>query len=257
MIKLIREYIKYLLIAKQRHGVHSPFVYDFGDNCIHLPLPTEIIKQFSTLKKGFLNSREVIEVVDLGAGSKKLNTSRPVRKIAKVSGSNQKYGKLLYRLVAHYDLKNVLELGTSLGLGTFMLASGNENVKVTSIEGCPNTYQFAKKHFPESLQHKVDFLNGSFVETIKNFKNIAPFDLIFIDGDHQKSSLIEQIELLAPYIHDETIIVLDDIRWSENMYEAWLYFVNHPDFHLSIDLFKMGIIMKRKHQQKEAFVIKY
>ncbi|RYM32328.1 class I SAM-dependent methyltransferase [Brumimicrobium glaciale] len=257
MIYLVREYIKYCLIAKNRHGIHSPFVYDFNDRCLFLPIPDFEYQVFQQLKKSYLKNKDEIEVTDLGAGSRKLNKKRTVSQIAKVSGSNNKYGKLLYRLVAHYQPKEVLELGTSLGLGTYMMAAASEKIHITTVEGCKNTYEIARRSFPAAQHEKVDFVNNDFFTFLENLKDQPPFDMIFIDGDHKSESLFKQLKLLAPFIHDETIIVLDDIRWSKDMLGAWNDLVLSSEYQLTIDLFKMGIIMKRSHQQKESFIIRY
>lgn len=257
MLNLICEYIKYCLIAKRRHRIHSPFVYDFGDKCLNLPIPEYEYGVFKALRASFLADKTLVNVDDLGAGSKKLKQQRTIRQIAKTSGSNKKYGKLLYRLVAHYQAKHVLELGTSLGLGTYMMAAAHESVQLTTIEGCQSTYDIARRRFPSSQHHKVKFINSPFVDYLKTLETTTSFDLIFIDGDHKSQSLLKQLELLSPHIHDETIIVLDDIRWSKDMLKGWRQLVKSDQYHLTLDLFQVGLLMKRSHQEKEHFVIRY
>lgn len=257
MIYLIREYIKYCLIAKNRHGVHSPFVYDFNDVCLRLPINKFTKKKFKEFKEKLYANQTEIKVNDFGAGSKRLRQKRTVSKIAKVSGSSNKYAKLLYRLVAHYQPKHVLELGTSVGLGSYMLAAASDQVSITSVEACESTQDIAKRNFPAAELIKVNFVNDRFEHFLQNLDEKVVFDLVFIDGDHQKKSLFKQLDLLKNHIHDETIILLDDIRWSKDMLEAWKKIIDLEDYHLSIDLFKMGLIMPRKHQEKEYFVIKY
>lgn len=257
MIYLVREYIKYCLIAKNRHGIHSPFVYDFNDRCLSLPIPLFEYNVFKGLKAKFSKNKSTIDVIDLGAGSRKLTQQRTVSQIAKVSGSSDKYAKLLFRLVANYQPKEVLELGTSFGLGTYMLAAASEEINITTVEGCKSTFEIARRSFPSSQHVKVDFVNKPFISYLENLENRPPFDFVFIDGDHKSESLFKQLELLAPFIHDETMILLDDIRWSKDMLFAWNKLVDSSDYHLSIDLFKMGILLKRSHQEKERFVIRY
>lgn len=257
MIYLIREYIKYCLIAKNRHGIHSPFVYDFNDRCLTLSIPKFEYQVYKNLKKSFLSDKNTIEINDLGAGSKKMDQQRAISQIAKVSGSSDKYAKLLYRLVAHYQPKEVLELGTSLGLGTYMLAAAAENIQITTVEGCENTFEIARRSFPASQNIKVNFVNNNFINFLESLGDRPPFDLIFIDGDHKSESLFKQLELLSPYIHDETILILDDIRWSKDMFFAWSNLIDGFKYHLTIDLFKMGILLRRTHQQNEHFVIRY
>jgi hypothetical protein len=40
------------------------------------------------------------------------------------------------------------------------------------------------------------------------------------------------------------------------MYDAWIKIMNDPKYHLSIDLFRMGIISLRPGQEKEHFTLK-
>ncbi|MFA5574638.1 MAG: class I SAM-dependent methyltransferase [Brumimicrobium sp.] len=257
MINIIGEYIKYRWKARQRFGVHSPFVFDFGDKCLRLFVPNSTLQGFKQLRNHYLKSHERIEVNDLGAGSRVLKNHRKISDIVKVSGVDLKYGKLLYRISTHYKPKNILELGTSLGLGTYMLVSGNDKSKVTTIEGCVNTLNTAKTNFPKQHLHQVDFINDSFENYLSTLDNQFVFDLIYIDGDHKSRSLFFYLELLKNHIHDETIIILDDIRWTKDMLDGWKMVKEQPQFHLSLDLFRLGIIVPRKHQQKEHFVIRY
>lgn len=61
---------------------------------------------------------------------------------------------------------------------------------------------------------------------------------------------------LEDITHKNTIFVLDDIRWSDNMFEAWNELRNMATYHLSMDLFRMGILVPRPGQVKEHFTIK-
>ena len=56
--------------------------------------------------------------------------------------------------------------------------------------------------------------------------------------------------------HNDTMIILDDIRWSSSMINAWKEITSSIDYHVSIDLFRMGIILPRKQQIKQHFVLK-
>lgn len=257
MINLVTEYLKYCLYSKKRHGVHSPFIYELSDKCLRQPIQKDIWEEFLTMQRNFRTSTQTIEVTDLGSGSKKLNKVRKVKDIASISGINHKYGKLLYKLVKYYPIQHILELGTSLGLGTFLLTSAKDTVNTITVEGCPNTSKFAMENFPLTQKHRVQFINDSFENFLMAYNQETKFDLVFIDGDHSKRSLLRQLELLEPLTHDETIFVLDDIRWTSDMLEGWESLQNNPDYHLTIDLFRIGIILKRKHQQKEHFIIRY
>lgn len=256
MIKILREYINYKLNTKGRHRVHSPFVYDFLDICLQKKVNKNDLKRFKNYKNHLKENDSSIEVIDLGAGSKKLSNKRKVKDIAKISGTSSKYGKLLFKLANHYQPKTILELGTSLGVGTFMLANGYPNSKIITVEGCSETSDIAQKMHLKFQSKNVDFVVSDFVSYLKNYKG-SSFDFVFIDGDHRGKKLHELLDLLNDHIHDETIILLDDIRWSNDMLNSWNELISNQRYHLSIDLFKMGIIMLRHHQKKEHFVIRY
>ena len=63
-------------------------------------------------------------------------------------------------------------------------------------------------------------MNSTFYDYIKSL-NEESFDLIFIDGHHDGEALKYYLKLLSNYIHNDTVIVLDDIRWSNSMFNAW------------------------------------
>jgi hypothetical protein len=58
-------------------------------------------------------------------------------------------------------------------------------------------------------------------------------------------------------MHDSTIILIDDIRWSKDMFDAWNKIIKMEQYHLSLDLFKFGIILKKHSKEKEHFIIRY
>ena len=82
------------------------------------------------------------------------------------------------------------------------------------------------------------------------------FDLVFIDGHHDGKALIKYIKDLEGHTHDQTIFILDDIRWSKSMLDSWNNLIKSDAFNLSMDFFRMGILVKRPNQVKEHFTLK-
>ena len=250
------EYIKYRWNAKSRHGIHSPFVYDLTDRCFKITIDEAFMRKRKQLFKTLRHNKSVLNIKDLGAGSKKLSEKRMVSTIFKVSSSKGKYADLLYRISAFYKPQTILELGTSLGTGTIHLSKGNPASKITTIEGCPQTRKEALKTVDFMQCENIECIESDFKSFIANEMH-SNIDLLYIDGHHDGEALKTYLNQLDMWISNDTLILLDDIRWSNSMYQAWKEIISEEKYHVSIDLFRMGLIMKRSQQEKEHFILNY
>ncbi len=248
------EYMKYRWNAKRRHGVHSPFVYELTDKCLRTPVSALFTERTRLLGTRLKSNKKTIEIIDHGVGSRKLGNIRSIASIYATNTSKGKYGTVLFQLMQHYQLESALELGTSLGIGSVCLATGNENAVITTIEGCPNIHSEAKENLKALKVENVHPLVGTFADVLPKLPK-TKYDLIFIDGHHDGKALINYVEQLLPHAHDETLFLLDDIRWSKSMKAAWEQLKSDERFHVTIDFFRMGMIVQRPHQEKEHFDI--
>ena len=110
-ILFIARYIKYFFNAKTRHSAQAPFIYEFITQVLNIELNNADCHEIETLRKELCKSEETIKITDFGAGSH-VNDSkiRKIKDVAKNSAKNAKFGKLLYRIIKHYKLKNILEI---------------------------------------------------------------------------------------------------------------------------------------------------
>ena len=259
MQHIIKSYLKFLFHSKNEHGVHSPFVFDLVTKCFYDATKYPEYETLKSYRKSLLKNKNTIEVTDFGAGSRvfKSNT-REISKIAQTAGITPKNAELLFRIVRYFQPKSILEIGTSLGLATSALSLANENTKIITLEGCPNTMATAKKMFQVSsfkfLNNAVDFVNTEFNLFFENLKPQI-FDLVYFDGNHSKKATLEYFEALLPTISNDSVWIFDDIHWSADMEEAWEIIKNHPKVSVTIDTFQWGIVFFRTEQEKEHFII--
>ncbi|MCR9173359.1 MAG: class I SAM-dependent methyltransferase [bacterium] len=246
--------MKYRWNAKQRHGVHSPFVYELTDKCFRSSISDAFVADMEALKKRLQGNQKSIEITDHGAGSKRMGNTRTVHQLYKNSSSKGKYGKMLFQLMRHYKLTSALELGTSVGIGSAILSTGNPKATITTIEGCPNTRKEALSNFKALKRTNIRSLEGTFSAVVPTLPK-ETYDLIFIDGHHDGPATLNYVEMLLPHAHADTFFILDDIRWSDSMKLAWEQLKNDDRFHVTIDLFRMGMILLRPQQEKEHFDI--
>ncbi len=258
---LLFKYIRYQLFARHKHGhgIHSPFVYK---------LLTEVIedeRNFYTyfdlleLKEVLKENKETIDVSDFGAGSKVMNSrKRRISSISENSSIPPKYGELLFRLVNHFQPKNIIELGTSLGISTLYMAKASYKAQIYTVEGCKETAKVAKDNFrrlkAENIESHVAQFDDILPELLKKIKQL---DFAFFDGNHRKEPTLKYFNLCLPYITNETVFVFDDIHWSKDMEEAWNEIIKHQKVTASIDLFFLGIVFFKQEMQQQNFVIKF
>lgn len=252
---LIKAYVKFLKTATNQHGVHSPFVFSLVTKCLYDSKKKTDYKLLQNYRNQLLKSDEVIEVNDFGAGSRVFKSNkREVKAIAKHAGASYKRMKLLYRVVSYFKPKSILEIGTSLGLATSALAMPKTG-KLTSLEGCPETSEIARKHLLQSHISNADIIIGDFKETLPQVAN-NNYDLIYFDGNHSKAATLEYFENLLTTANNDSVWVFDDIYWSSQMTEAWEQIKNHPEVQVTVDCFWLGFVFFRKEQAKEHFKIR-
>lgn len=256
MFYQLKTYIQFLLRSTNQHGVHSPFVYNLITKCFYDKTEFDDYKKLEGYKEQLLANNSVIEVDDLGAGSQVMKTTkRSIKNIAKNSGTTAKRSKLLFRLTNYFEPNNILELGTSLGIGTQAISLGNPNAKIATIEGCRNISKFSNKTFGELGLANVELLNGDFSEFLPELSKNR-YDLVFFDGNHQKEATLNYFETLLPTINNDSIFIFDDIYWSKKMTEAWELIKQHPKVTVTVDTYFWGLVFFRKEQQKEHFTIR-
>lgn len=257
---LIQEYFRYLLQAKTAHGVHSPFVFDFIQTVLKDDRHFYAFDQISEFRKKVLNDKQVLNVEDFGAGSLKGSyKQRVVSDIARNAGRNEKFGKLLFRIVNKYGCKKIIELGTSMGLGTSYLALANTLSEVITLEGSKEIAAKAGQHFSELKLNNVKQVVGNFDDTYTTvLRDYKPVDLVFIDGNHRKEPTLDYFKQSLDAIHNDSILIFDDIHWSKGMREAWDEIAQDSRVRLSLDLFYFGIVFfKKEFKEKQHFVLRF
>jgi predicted O-methyltransferase YrrM len=252
----IKSYLHFLLKSSNQHGVHSPFVYDLVTTCFYDKKDYSEYQKIKAFRNELLQNSDAIEITDFGAGSRvfKSNT-RNISSIAKNTGIPFKRQKLLFRITNYFKSETVLELGTSLGLGTAAMAFANDSIKITTVEGCKNTARVAEAIFNKYYLSSIQLQNATFEDFFN--KNLSDsYDLVYIDGNHNKNNTLQYFEYLLDRINDNSVLIFDDIYWSEEMTEAWNQIKEHPKVTVSIDIFYWGIVFFRKEQQKQHFTIR-
>ena len=259
---LALKYLRYLFTAAngKGHGVHSPFVFEFITRVLNDNRRFYAFDAIEKTRTQLLSNHRLIEIQDFGAGSRVAKTNtRKISDVAKGSLKPAKYSQLLFRMIDYYGPTQIIELGTSLGITTAYLASANPAAKVTTFEGSSAIAQIAGHNHGLLGLSNISLIEGNFDEQLPLWlAQNKSVDFAFIDGNHAFKPTMAYFESLLAVVQDHSILVFDDIHWSEEMEAAWAQISAHPRVTLSIDLFFIGVVFFRKEfAQKQQVSIQF
>ncbi|WP_288427406.1 class I SAM-dependent methyltransferase [uncultured Spirosoma sp.] len=259
---MIAAYLRYLSRAQDEHSLHSPFVFSLYTNAIRSdnrrdPALTAIRRLRTSLRR----SRELIQITDLGAGSKVNRAQqRTVGDVARHSQKSPRYARLLFRLIRYLNARTIVDLGTSLGLTTAHLAEAVRPAggSVLTFEGCPQTAGRAQATFDSLGLSNVSIVVGNIDDTLAPaLLELGTADLVFFDANHRYEPTVRYFETCLLHRHNETLFVFDDIHWSPEMEQAWAYIQAHPAVRVTIDLFGVGLVFFRQEQPRQDFILRF
>lgn len=260
--QLAKKYLRYWLTSDngKGHGMHSPFVFQFilhvlNNKSGYVP-PAEI----EQLRKVLLHDKRVLEIEDFGAGSRVVvNKKRQVSELANTALKPKKYAQLLFRLVSHYRPQIILELGTSLGITTSYFSAANPSAQIETIEGSRAIAGVAAENFEKLKLKNIQQAVGNFDAVLPGIiKKMPGIDLAYIDGNHRYQPTMSYFQLLLPAMHNDSILVFDDIHWSKEMEMAWEEIKQHPGVKCTVDVFFLGFVFFRKEfKAKQHFTVRF
>lgn len=255
------KYLKYIFLAKHRkgHGIHSPFIFHLVSKVFRNKTDYDVVCSIEKVRKKLRSDHRSINVNDLGSGKDKRTTKiRKVSEIARYSPVPSKYGQLLSNLASEFGKPMIVELGTSFGISTMYLASGSPESVVYTIEGSGEIAEIARRNIAETGLKNITSLTGSFDEMLPEvFKNSVKPGLVFIDGDHRKEPLLRYFRRIAEGSDNNTVIVIDDIYYSQEMQDAWDEIRNDEKVSVTVDIFRMGIVFFRKGITPQNYIVRH
>ena len=262
----LKNFIQHYLTATLIDVLHSPFVFDLYQTAIKKQKNISKFNSIENCRTKLLKSKETVSYFDLGAGSNILSTKtkKVVKQLAKAHLKPARIAQIIHQIVLKYKFKNIIELGTSLGITASYIASAIkenyqfDNSNFTTIEGIHDVRNVALKQFEElELSKYVNAVEGDFNEklddVLKNYENI---DVFFVDGNHTYEATMEYFFKALPLAHNNSIFIFDDIYWSPGMTKAWKEIKQNQNVFQTADLFFIGLVFFRKEQNKQHFKLR-
>lgn len=240
----INAYLNHWLDAVDEHSIHSPFFFDFYNEVIKQDEPD--VAAFAAIEKvrlKLLTDQTEVTIHDLGAKSPHFkNDKRALSQVAQTSLSTAAYCRLYNRIIHYIDAKQILELGTSMGITTLYLAQ-KSNARVTTFEGSVSMINVALTHFEYFNAQNIELIEGNIDSTLSDYLlNGTKINFVLMDANHRYDATMRYFHLISKRISEKGIIVLDDIHYSKEMGRAWKELSRHQLVYGSVDLFRCGIL---------------
>ncbi len=247
-------YLKYWLKKEDRYSLQSPLIFKiYQDLLVHLNSSNSSIEEIESFRKALLNSSKKIEVLDLGAGSKKVNTrKRKISDITRYSTSSKKFA-LLYQFFCQLTpAETVLELGTCMGITTRYLSKMTKGILFT-FEGSKEIQNVAR---PPKDYSNVHFVLGNISDLLPTIlSKLETIDFALMDANHTYEGTMSYFDLILEKVHENTIIIIGDIHWSKEMEKAWDEIRLNPRVKLSLDFYECGVIFFDSALSKSDYIL--
>ncbi len=214
-----------------------------------------IIQAIEKKRKAIINENAQIAATNFPDSNKTDST----KYLAKVSSKRKSWAVLQLKIIRNLKPVQGLEFGTCLGITAAYQALGmelNGSGTFTTMEGLQSRYNFSLDFFDSLNIRNIKCIQGDFNETLPEVINdFAPFDYVFIDGDHRYESTVNYFKVLLPHLTENAIVILDDIRLTDEMFKAWNEIKSDPSVSYSFDFLQVGLCFIGSTEKKESFQI--
>jgi predicted O-methyltransferase YrrM len=164
-----------------------------------------------------------------------------LRRLAEVASVDRRFGTLLYLCAKATRAREMLELGSCLGVGTaYMASAGCE--RIVSVEASPERAAIARRT-AASVSAAAEVVVGFFDEVLPGILAGLErgLDMAWIDGHHRKDATLSYLDAIRPRLNRGAVVAFDDIRWSAEMLEAWRVLQRADGFADTVDLGSIGL----------------
>lgn len=239
-------FILHQLNAKSIYSIHSPFLYELVKECFDKNNHYYFFDEANIIREKIKTSDQKIKYENIGSPSVNLKDKEvSVREILKTAVTPKELSEIYFRIIVFLKCRNILELGTSLGINTMYLAHATKG-KVISIEGQKALFNFASELFNQYQIKNVELINQHFDNILPELVQQNIFDFVLIDGNHTYEATLNYFELLKNKMSDKSVMIIDDIYWNKEMTAAWEKIIQSDEISASIDLFRCGILIFNK-----------
>ena len=236
------------------YGIHSPYLFNIARTILTSTEPYYAFEPIKALRRNLLSEEKTVYVEDFGTGR---SGKRRVSDIARTSLKPRRESQLLMRLGVMQGARELLELGTSLGITSAYLASIDSRAHLTTFEGAPELAKTARAGWQQLGIQNITCIEGDINLTLPKWQPEKPLDFVFIDANHTGESLLRYFELTQAHRNEHAIFAIDDIHASRDMEQAWERICKHKEVSATMDLYSMGLVFFDPNLEKKTYRIRF
>ena len=156
------------------------------------------------------------------------------------------FGMFLYLCADGFDARRILELGACAGISGCYLASAPRCSEFITLEQSPALASIARDNL-HAITRNATVINADFDKGLPAVigPETAPFDLVWIDGNHEKEATLRYFKQLQDHVAPGGLMLFDDIDWTQDMHEAWEEVRSWPGFSATITASRLGLALVR------------
>lgn len=237
---------RYLWRAETIYDVHAPLAYGFIGEVVEDRRRFYAFDRIARRRAELARDRTVVVLDDRGAGSSHSRSPRrTLAEIVRASATPPRFGEYLHKTVEFAGARRVLELGTNLGIGTAYLATAlPRGGRLATIEADAALLPVARQTIEDLAPlANVDLLHGTFADRLgPAIASLGGVDLAFVDGHHLRDPTVDYFRAIAAARHERSVVIVDDIHWSDGMEAAWRTIRAEPGVTLTVDLHRCGVV---------------
>lgn len=169
------------------------------------------------------------------------------------TGTGIDTGLLLRRIVEGLGSKRILELGTNTGFSGCYFLSLPQVEELVTIEGSTVLAEIADQNLSrisKNFRLMVTLFDDALDELMAENQK---FDCVFIDGQHEREALLHYINRSIPLLNEGGALIIDDLYWSDDMFNAWQEICQDQRFSQTVNLTSKGVCLLANEKSQPAY----
>jgi predicted O-methyltransferase YrrM len=234
-------------------GVHSPFVFNLISKVIDERNPYYSFENIELVRLGFKFDETIIQYKDIiSQKNKKTSIGNAIYK----NTLSSKKGALLFRLANYFKAKNILQIGSGMGIPTLYLTSYSSNINCLVLESEESFSDVAKRVIKKGSNKDIEVMTGEYTatlqETLLKLKNI---DIVYFDTHKDSDTSYKLFEQCLKYTKANSIFIINGIKANKNSRELWKKICDNDKVTVSIDIYSMGIVVFNPKLHKKNYIV--